>query len=179
MKDGAFHHGELYLNGVYFADISTVYNWRTICLGSFAVGERVELSLRIEPEAGGVLSDTPLLYYENNAVITAYCDAIKARETSCVSDKDGHMSISLKSEKPGVLLCTVPTDACWKVSLDGERVRFEPAFGVFMAVATDAGEHTLEMSFRPAGLTAGICIFACSLFAVAVWALIRKKRGKG
>ena len=59
--------------------------------------------------------------------------------------------------------------------MDGKEVPYRKAMDTFMAFSVPKGEHTVELRFVPKGFTAGVCITAVSLAALAGYCLWRKK----
>ena len=77
----------------------------------------------------------------------------------------GHIQVS----KAGELVLSVPYEPGWKVLVDGEEVQPGLFDDTFISLSLEAGEHTVEMHYYPAGLTLGIVI---TLICLAAFVLI-------
>ena len=173
------HTGKLYLNGKYISDISSEFDWRTIYLGNFNVGDQIILELKLESGSDGTLSDVIHVCRENASALEEYHKIISDTAGTTVSDTDSHnvTEINVKGENQ-CLLYTIPYSKAWHITVDGEETLGEEAFGLMMAVPIDAGVHTVEIKYVPPGLMAGAVISCFSLIAVVSSIIISRKKQK-
>lgn len=75
-------------------------------------------------------------------------------------------------QEDGVFVTSVPYEAGWKLKVDGHtRESNELIGGAWISTSLSAGEHQIELSFRPPGLIAGLLITLASigLLIAAEW----------
>ncbi len=99
--------------------------------------------------------------------------------SSCIRTADFgvnsvHAQLSLPEKK---LLClSLPYAKGWTARVNGKNVPLYPVNTMYMGLALDEGEHTIELSYLTPGLKEG---FAVSLAGLGVWgilALVQKKK---
>ena len=56
------------------------------------------------------------------------------------------------------MLCTIPYDAGWNVTVDGKKAEVFTALGNYMLFKVSPGEHVIELKFIPQGLYIGIAV---------------------
>jgi hypothetical protein len=62
----------------------------------------------------------------------------------------------------------------WQATVDGQPVRIEEADGIFRGVAVPAGEHVIEMTYRPMSvIVGGIMTLLAALAAAGAWVKTR------
>lgn len=102
-------------------------------------------------------------------------DAYKMLSASML-DVTGYGDSCLKGtidvQEDGVFVTSVPYEAGWKLKVDGHtREINELIGGAWISTSLSAGEHQIELSFRPPGLIAGLLITLASigLLIAAEW----------
>jgi hypothetical protein len=90
--------------------------------------------------------------------------------------------LQVEANRPGVVVLTDAYDGGWRALLDGVGVPLERANAAFRAVAVPAGQHVVEMEYRPRSVIAGLWVSAASavlgLFGVARWQAPRAPRAR-
>lgn len=85
---------------------------------------------------------------------------------------DSCLKGTINVQKDGVFVTSVPYEAGWKLKVDGHtREINELIGGAWISTSLSAGEHQIELSFRPPGLIAGLLITLASigLLIAAEW----------
>ena len=85
---------------------------------------------------------------------------------------DSYLKGTIDVQKDGVFVTSVPYEAGWKLKVDGHtREINELIGGAWISTSLSAGEHQIELSFRPPGLIAGLLITLASigLLIAAEW----------
>lgn len=85
---------------------------------------------------------------------------------------DSCLKGTINVQEDGVFVTSVPYEAGWKLKVDGyTREINELIGGAWMSTSLSAGEHQIELSFRPPGLIAGLLITLASigLLIAAEW----------
>ena len=85
---------------------------------------------------------------------------------------NGHIDVS----RAGELILSVAYEPGWTILVDGEEVQPGLFDDTFISLSLTEGEHTIEMRYRPAGLTIGIivCLICLAIFAAIV--LLERRR---
>ncbi len=106
---------------------------------------------------------------------TVWQDAYKMLSASMldVTDYgDSCLKGTINVQEDGVFVTSVPYEAGWKLKVDGHtREINELIGGAWISTSLSAGEHQIELSFRPPGLIAGLLITLASigLLIAAEW----------
>ena len=85
---------------------------------------------------------------------------------------DSFLKGTINVQEDGVFVTSVPYEAGWKLKVDGHtREINELIGGAWISTSLSAGEHQIELSFRPPGLIAGLLITMASigLLIAAEW----------
>lgn len=94
--------------------------------------------------------------------------------------KPEHVVVKSDSNQRGWLVVSVAWDGGWKAWLDGKPVELHRGNGPFIAVPVTAGQHTLEMRYRPVNFVLGAIISSLTLLGIlmAPWLARSWKRRK-
>jgi uncharacterized membrane protein YfhO len=121
-----------------------------------------------------------LAYFDEEQFTQAY--AVLAHFTANVdSDADSHLAIRVSvPQGRQQLLLSLPYDAGWRVTIDGQPAQTVSRYGMLLALDLPVGEHTVEMRFVPRGLLAGAAVSAFSLLILLLWISLPRvlRRGK-
>lgn len=85
---------------------------------------------------------------------------------------NGHIDVS----RAGELILSVAYEPGWTILVDGEEVQPGLFDDTFISLSLTEGEHTIEMRYRPAGLTIGIIISLICLAIFAAIVLLERRR---
>lgn len=106
---------------------------------------------------------------------TIWQDAYKMLSASMldVTDYgDSYLKGTVDVQEDGVFVTSVPYEAGWKLKVDGHTREIDELIGgAWISTSLSAGEHQIELSFRPPGLIAGLLITLASigLLIAAEW----------
>lgn len=94
--------------------------------------------------------------------------------------KDSHLTGTVSAQADGYVLCMIPYETGWKVTVDGEEVTTEKGDLGFVAFPVTKGEHRLALTFHPPGLKAGTALSViCWLIWLTMLGYGRRKRNAG
>jgi uncharacterized membrane protein YfhO len=84
---------------------------------------------------------------------------------------------TLDAKKDGLMMLSIPYDLGWKITVDGARTEPEPVGEGIMGIPVIEGEHEIEMTYWPQGLTAGLAVSGAAL---VLWILmmVRQRNNK-
>jgi uncharacterized membrane protein YfhO len=109
------------------------------------------------------------IYRESRSAVAEHYAALADEPCDLNKISSSHLTCTVEAKENGSLFFTIPNDEGWTVRVDGEKVKTETAFDVFMTVPLTAGTHRIEMKFVPRGLRLG---GAVSLVALAAGSFV-------
>lgn len=110
-------------------------------------GEKLNISIyKVETDALGDFIDT---LSQQTLTIDSYDS----------TSLNGHITV----ENPGELVLSVPYEPGWTFVVDGEEIIPDLFEDTFMSTYLSEGEHTISISYYPAGFSAGIIISIISI----------------
>lgn len=140
-------------------------------LGRHPAGETVTLSDKEEQ----ALDATVMMLDE--AVLAQVLDTLSQQPFAVDSWDSAHVNGHIDVTQPGQLVLSIPDEPGWTLKVNGQVTEHEAYDDTFLSVCLTEGSHTIELSYRPAGLTAGIIV---SLISIAVFFAVcflhRRKR---
>lgn len=161
-------------NGAFTAYYATAQINGSLYLGDFAAGETVTVKLQ-------AYSDLEILSAafatEDTAALARYAGALKTGGCALTKLSASHFTGSFTTGAgDGLLVLTIPYDPAWRVTLDGAGVQPEKVQGCLMAVAADAGAHTVELRYIPRGLVPGAVITALAILGCVIVYMLKRKK---
>lgn len=87
---------------------------------------------------------------------------------------NGHIEVTA----PGKLILSISYEPGWRLKVDGQETEIEMYDEMFISTDLEAGAHTIELVFSPAGLPGGTVISLTSLAAFIFLQILRKKYGE-
>ena len=91
-----------------------------------------------------------------------------------------HIVGTIRPDKPGILVFSIPAYRGWSLSVDGQPVALMKADFGMLAAPVAAGEHRIELTYRLPGLRAGLAASAAALAVLlALWIRSRRRVAAG
>jgi len=91
----------------------------------------------------------------------------------------GHLAYQITTSTPALLILSETYYPGWQATIDGQPASIFRADYVLRAVPVPAGEHTVELIFRPLTFTIGAIVSALTLLTVVILLIIyRRKRSQ-
>jgi len=171
----------LYLNGEKLGKYFKSETFSIRELGSFDVGEEVKVALCQDEEKMYIRKGCAYFWYFDEAMFELVMEELQEGVMGARSDRDdciyGHITVP---KGDSVVFTTIPYDAGWKVTVDGEEVQTIAVLrDTLLAFEAKPGEHEIVMTYRPDCVKYGTLLTAAGLLifigAVAVDG-IRKRR---
>jgi len=88
------------------------------------------------------------------------------------SQSPGGMAIAVNARQAGYLMVGDPYYPGWQVKIDGHGATIDEVGGVLQGVAVPAGQHTIELVYRPSTVSIGLIASLLGLLAAGGWTLI-------
>ena len=110
--------------------------------------------------------DTPLFlsaYQLDEDVLKSWIDTLSEQPMTLDSYDSNHIDGHITLKKAGQLVLSIPYEPGWTLKVDNKKADIEIFEDVMISAALDAGDHTIELSYYPAGLTIGVIISLISI----------------
>lgn len=116
----------------------------------------------------------------NQEVLSHTLDHIGRQSFEVDSHDDTHVNGHITVTTPGKLVLSIAYEPGWTLKVDGQEAEIDLYDSMFISTELSEGEHTIELTFVPAGLHAGILISLTSLsaFLVLHWLLRRPSQSR-
>lgn len=137
-------------------------------LGYHEAGEQITLS------CDSVNNFQLSAFYLEESVLSQALSVIGSRPFTVDSFSSTRLSGHIAMEEAGTLVLPVAYEPGWKVTVDGREVTPSLFDECMIQVELEAGEHTVSLSFVPAGLIPGAVI---SLFCLACFCFLQSRTG--
>ena len=162
----------LWVNGTYLTQLNTSETRCVHYLGTPAPGQTLTATIRCStPQSweGKVYAlDSQLL-----------SDGLSPLTGAARPRVDGaRVSLTLTVEEGQAVVTTIPAEQGWQVTVDGEPVEAARFLGAFLALELEPGEHTVELSYAPPGLTPALALGGLALVWAALALLLRRRPGE-
>lgn len=146
-----------------------------VSLGSFSPNRKLHLRLTL---TGDKLEfSAPEFYSLDLDLLKEFTDRIKADSCELIRKSGSHLAgFSDVVSNGKYMLTTIPYDANWQITVDGEKTEAISAAGGLLAAELPVGFHVIEMKYRPAGWTVGMWISAGAFFVTVVHAFIKLRK---
>ena len=132
-----------------------------LSLGSYSEGEALRLSFKLEEEGIFIKRNVKYFYAMDQAVFDRLIATLSAggyRVDTCREDYfSGTITVNEGFE---TILTTIPYDAGWQITVDGERITGEETLDALLSFRLSPGEHTLTLRYWPREYTAALCLFS-------------------
>ena len=149
-------------------------------LGKFEEGETVTVTLKMEKCLYFYYkTEANLFYYEDTDAVVSAMTSLGENGIVLDSFREDYFAgrITVTEERPTVLT-TIPYDAGWIVTVDGERVETYETLDALMAFDLAPGEHSITMEYKPdcyiLGRTVSLVSLGVFLVLLAYEILLRK-----
>ncbi len=120
-------------------------------LGSFEVGEQVDFRLYLEEDDLYLQSGCQYFWhFDEDAFLEAVAE-LQDGGMDAYSEKDDHIYGTITvPEGDSVIFTTIPYDAGWEVTVDGQKSETVPVLNeTLLAFRITPGEHELEFRYKP------------------------------
>lgn len=163
----------IFANNAFVAAYASAQTNGTVYLGTYTAGDTVTVKLQA---AVPITINHAAFATEQDGALAAYAQALKAGGCDLQKHSAAHYSGSFTTgEGDELLVLTIPHDAAWRVTLDGEPAAPLEAQDCYMAISVTEGTHTIELRYVPAGLVPGAVITGLAIAAAALVLILQKR----
>jgi hypothetical protein len=92
------------------------------------------------------------------------------------------LALAIRAPRPGIVVVNETFYPGWKATLNGEDARLFQVNHMFRGLLVPAGEHRIEMVYRPGKVLFGLAVFALTILALIVAGVrqrVRRRRAAG
>ncbi len=151
-------------------------------LGSFEVGEQVDFRLYLEEDDLYIRSGCQFFWhFDEDAFLEAVAE-LQDGVMDAYAEQDDHVSGTIRvPEGDSVVFTTIPYDAGWEVTVDGQPVEMVPVLNeTLLAFPITPGEHELEFRYKPDCVKYGLILTfgGLAVFAAACGLDVYRKHRK-
>ncbi len=137
-------------------------------------------------EAGSLLTLTSengedlnlIAYYVDEGVLGNFIDSLNSQTMTVDSYDETHVNGHIIVTTPGELVLSIPYEPGWTLLVDGKEATVDLFEDTMISTYLTEGEHTIALSYYPAGFNAGIVITIGSLALFLVLCTLIKKQTK-
>ena len=161
----------MFLNGEHYDYSAKFTNTQLWSVADHAKGQPQEFEIRTNEDDAIDLTNVNLVRFDRDKVKKAI-DTMKKDGLNISKWGNNFVKGTVKiSPDNAWMLMTVPFDKGWTVKVDGKVVETSMAWDGLMKFPVTPGEHTIEMTFMPYGLTMGVIVSVLALlvFTAALW----------
>ena len=105
-------------------------------------------------------------------------DKLSESQLTDVQVDGNKVSGSIDAKEDGTLLLTVPYDAGWTITVDGQETDFYSVGKALTGVHVSAGNHTIAMKFTPPGFVLGLVLSLVCVLLYLVTILLENRHPK-
>lgn len=162
---------KLYLNGEYLKNYFQNENHCIVYLGEYESGE--ELKIELKPNQEIILKD-PEFYVLDKEILSEFTSEMRSQYCEVNKTEFSSFEIKVNAEENCALFTTIPFEDGWTATIDGGECTIASAVNkTLLSLSVPSGEHTIILSFFPAGLKTGLILTACGAGLLAVMIIVR------
>lgn len=145
-------------------------------LGMVETGQVIEVSL--EATADAEFSSRNFQVFRTS-LFTQVNQRADLQILDSLSWQGNRLEGSIKVGEGEQLFLSIPFEEDWQLQVDGHPAALQAVAGGFSGVALTPGQHSIQLSYIPKGMTLGIALSllgGAGVVLLAVWDYIRKRR---
>ena len=109
-------------------------------------------------------------------------EVVRALSKSVLEDvrvQGSTLSGTIRADRDGELIITIPYDRNWRCYADGRQVEADCIGEALMGISLTEGEHEIRLSYMPDGMMPGLAVsLVCGVLIVLTFLYERKRRKK-
>ncbi len=138
-------------------------------LGRFTAGEEISLIATITEKKNEVLYKDVQFRYLDEELFHEALDTIKAGGTlELDSWSEDHIKGSINAQRDGIMFTTISWEPGWTIKVDGVKTEPVQVCNALIGVPLTAGQHEIEMTFFPEGLSVGIICTISGILSIII-----------
>ncbi len=152
-------------------------------LGTFEPGEKIEVSLTLSEDDLYLATNEPFFYHMDEELYKKIIKRLSTSQYQIEKYTEDTFSGTIHVEEGQELIYTsIPYDAGWKVLVDGAEVETSEMMSTLLSFRVPAGDHKLELRYRPDCVKYGVILCTLGITAFAgIWvgeSVYKRKKSK-
>ena len=147
---------------------------KVLNLGYLSSGETLTITVLAENETDD-FGEAIFVTEDVSALEKAYEDA---KDRCCLVTRMSSSSLKIETKDCNGVFLTVPYQDGWNIKVDGEKTDAFSVYDcfIYVPIASEKAEHTVEMSFIPKGIILGCIITAFGILCLIVVITLDRRR---
>ena len=147
-------------------------------LGRFEPGEEISLITTIASDKNEVYFLDQYFYYLDEEAFKDSVEELKQNPFEIEEFHESHIKGNVTADENGILFTTISYEPGWTIKVDGVKTEPVKIADALIGIPLTEGEHSIEMTFFPKGMTVGIIISTAGIIALITIAVISKRKEK-
>lgn len=166
---------EIHLNDKIIGGYLPISNKRILDLG-FHLKDEI-LKLKVSFKSGEFALVDKFFYGLNEVDLSKAVTPLQEEMINIIGIADTSVSATILATEDGLLFTSIPYDPGWTVLVDGEEFTISKIGDSLMAIELTRGEHLVEFTFWPRGLTQGLLFTGFSFMVLFgfLYLMVRQK----
>ena len=133
----------------------------------------------VDAKTKGSAGQEAIIYTCPDALEEEVVETLSASVLEQVRTKGSTLSGTIRADRDGELVLTIPYDRNWTCMVDGEKVEADLIGEALTGLALTKGEHEIRLSYLPDGIRTGLAVsLVCLVLMTVTFLYERKKRKK-
>jgi hypothetical protein len=164
--------GQVYINDQLFIDSNGIptANGRIATYNQACNGVN-EIEIRAETDVK--ITDATISFFDYNEIVENSYDI--SEPTNINVQYNESVTFDLNMETDGMMITTIPYDDGFNVKVDGVEVDTEVVNHYFLGVPLEAGNHTIEITFKMKGFYLGLIVTIIGIL-ITIYLVIKQKK---
>lgn len=145
-------------------------------LGRFEQGEEISFIVTITEDKNEVLYKNKLFYYLDEELFSEAIDTLKQHQWEITEFSEDHIKGTINADKDGIMFTSISWEPGWEIKVDGEAVEPVELVDALIGIELTAGEHMVEMTFFPEGMSEGIILSVAGIIIIIIIAISESKQ---
>lgn len=163
---------QLYVDGQYRSNYFKYENYSIEYIGRYSEGDT--FNVRLDLMENAVYFKSVQFYYISPDSLARFDEEMQTMnaDTTVTRDSGTHLTINVNAHEDRALFTTIPYEEGWTAFIDGEEAEIKTCLDdALICLEVPEGQHTIVLSFFPAGLKAGLIISAGGLMMFVIMLL--------
>lgn len=157
-------------------DGSALFTCSPICLlGEYAQGNVI--TFRVQPTENQEIDTGKIrVFVQDEDALARYSTYVQNTPMEIRKVTSSHLTVNcqVKEDTP-YLVSTIPYDAGWQVTVDGEKVQTMKNWDCMLAFEVNPGEHQIELRYQPPGKAVGMVITLSAVVFILAQRLLSQR----
>ena len=163
---------QLYVDGQYRSNYFKYENYSIEYIGRYSEGDT--FNVRLDLMENAVYFKSVQFYYISPDSLARFDEEMQTMnaDTAVTRDSGTYLTINVNAHEDRALFTTIPYEEGWTAFIDGEEAEIKTCLDdALICLEVPEGQHTIVLSFFPAGLKAGLIISAGGLMMFVIMLL--------